>query len=127
TLANFIREQVTGAIQGAMAPHQPALASARQQQEYTAVQAAHGSDPDYQRKAAVATKLIQGNPNISFQQTYDLVDSIHQSFGASGPHQTGPAVASGGSKCQYADYDFDAGTSRRKSGSGRASSPAHRR
>src|SRR5262249_13075492 len=80
TLANFIKQTVSGAIQGAMAPHQPALAGARQQQEYNAVQAKHGSDPDFARKSALATQLVQGNPNISFEGTYNLVSQIQASL-----------------------------------------------
>src|SRR5262249_19677302 len=80
TLAAFIKQTVSGAIQGAMAPHQPALAGARQQQEYNAVQAKHGSDPDFARKSALTTQLVQGNPNISFEGTYNLVSTIQQSL-----------------------------------------------
>src|SRR5262249_33741251 len=80
TLAAFIKQTVSGAIQGAMAPHQPALAGARQQQEYNVIQAKHGADPDFQRKAALTTQLVQGNPNISFEGTYNLVSTIQQSL-----------------------------------------------
>lgn len=81
TLANFIKQAVQGAVNGALQPHQPALASARQQQEYNAVAAKHGSDPDFARKSALTTQLVQGNPNVSYEGTYALVSQIQASLG----------------------------------------------
>ncbi len=80
TLAGFIKQTVQGAIQGAMREHQPALQGARQYQEYAAVQARHGKDPDFARKAELTTQLIQGNPSISYEATYNLVSTIQQSL-----------------------------------------------
>lgn len=74
---NLARSEVKAAIE----PHQGALASARQQQEYNAVRARNGNDPDFDRKAAIASQLVQGNPNVSFEATYKLVSTIQQSLG----------------------------------------------
>lgn len=71
-------------VQAAMQPHQAALASARQQSEYNAVKAKNGADPDFERKAALATELIQGNPNVSFAATYNLVSTVQKSLGVAG-------------------------------------------
>jgi len=69
-------------VQAAFQPHQAALANARQQQEYYAVAAKHGQDPDFERKAALTAQLLQGSTNVPFEATYNLVSQIQQFFGA---------------------------------------------
>ena len=86
--AAFVRQlredalaQARAEVQAALQPHLPALAGAKQQMEFLAVQAKHGKDPDFARKVEVTQRLLQGNPNVSFAQTFDLVSQIHQSLG----------------------------------------------
>lgn len=80
-------------VQAAMQPHQGALASARQQQEYGAVRAKSAADPDFDRKAALATQLIGNSPNVSFEATYNLVSTIWGAKPASTPQAA--AIPSG--------------------------------
>lgn len=94
-LAGFIKQQVTGAIQGAMAPHQQTIQGARQQQEYNQVFLKHGKEPDFPQKAALTSQLLQGNPNVSFEGTYNLISTIQ---GALAPPTKAVAPLNGAAK-----------------------------
>src|SRR5262245_58987544 len=80
--ANLVKDVVRREFQASMGQHQPTLQAARQQQEYAVVFAKHGKEPDFERKAALTNQLIQGNPSVSFEATYNLVSTIQQSLGS---------------------------------------------
>jgi len=88
--AQLVRDVVRAEIQASMREHQPILQGARQQQEFNTVYTKHGKDPDFERKAAVALELTKGNPNVSFEATFDLINKISQSLA---PQQAQPTTA----------------------------------
>lgn len=63
-------------VQAQMRGHLPGIQDAQRHGEFFAVQAAHGAEPDFQQKAALANKLIGNNPNVSFKATFDLISQI---------------------------------------------------
>lgn len=63
------RAEVQAQMRGAM----PSIQGAQRHGEFFAVQAAHGTEPDFQAKADYVHELIGNNPNVSFKATYDLV------------------------------------------------------
>lgn len=70
-------------MQAEMRNHLPAIQGAQKHGERFAVQAEHGADPDFQRKADLAEKLVGNNPNISFRATYNLINQIQSGLGVS--------------------------------------------
>lgn len=70
-------------VQQQMRGHLPGIQDAQRHGEFFAVQAAHGAEPDFQEKAALANKLIGNNPNVSFKATFDLISQIQAGLGHS--------------------------------------------
>lgn len=70
-------------VQAQMRGHLPGIQDAQRHGEFFSVQAAHGTEPDFQQKAALANQLIGNNPNVSFKATYDLISQIQAGLGHS--------------------------------------------
>lgn len=74
----------------------PSIEDTRRHSERFAIQAEHGSDPDYQQKVALTEKLMGNNPNVSFKATYNLISQIQSSLspasGASLGRPSGPVL-----------------------------------
>ncbi len=79
-----LKDELKAEIRAELAPHQQVMASMKQQQEYSTIALKHGKEPDFERKAALTAQLIQGNPNVSFEATYNLVSQIQKSLGVNG-------------------------------------------
>lgn len=88
---NAARAEAQAQIRGAM----PSIQDAQRHGEFFAVQAARGTEPDFQQKADLANKLIGNNPNVSFKATYDLISQIHASLALSNGAKTEPAKQPG--------------------------------
>jgi hypothetical protein len=71
---NAARAEVQAQMRGVM----PQVQSAGRHGEYFEIQAAHGAEPDFQQKAALANQLIGNNPNVSFKATYELISQIQR-------------------------------------------------
>lgn len=69
-------------VQSQMRGHLPGIQDAQRHGEFFSVQAAHGTEPDFQQKAALANQLIGNNPNVSFKATYDLISQIQAGLGS---------------------------------------------
>lgn len=63
-------------MQAEMRNHMPSIRDTQRQGERLAVQAEHGTDPNYSQKVALTERLMGNNPNISFKATYDLITQI---------------------------------------------------
>lgn len=70
-------------MQAEMRAHLPAIQNAQKHGENFALQAKYGKEPDYEQKAALATKLAGNNPNISIEATYNLISQIQAGLGVS--------------------------------------------
>jgi hypothetical protein len=83
-------------VQAQMRGHMPSIQGAQRHGEFFEIQAAHGAEPDFQQKAALANQLIGNNPNVSFKATYDLISQIQKGLGgANGAKVEEPAKQPG--------------------------------
>lgn len=76
TLANFIKEQV----QGALAPHQQAMQHVARREEFEYVNLKYGKEPNFNAKAQAAVKLVAENPALSIEKAYDVVTAIQNTL-----------------------------------------------
>jgi hypothetical protein len=76
TLAGFIKQNVRSAAQEVMAPYQQGNEHSRRQQEYHALAAQRGTEPDFQPKVLAAIELVRSNQALTVGQAYDVINSI---------------------------------------------------
>lgn len=89
-LANFIKQSVGSAINGAMTPYQGTIENARRRQEYDAVALQFGHEADFRQKSVAAIQLVAENPALTIEQAYATINKISQTLA---PKQTAPAAA----------------------------------
>lgn len=90
-MLNAARAEIRAEMRG----HLPGIQDAQRHGEFFAVQAAHGSEPDFQARADLANKLIGNNPNVSFKDTFNLITQIQSSLAPSASAKTEPAKQPG--------------------------------
>lgn len=88
---NAARAEVQAQMRGVM----PQVQDAQRHGEFFAVQAAHGTEPDFQQKAALANQLIGNNSNVSFKATFDLISQIQAGLGHANGVKAEPAKQPG--------------------------------